>query len=624
MWARFEGPSSHINDQAGPVRSVHLFREVDGIHHEFVLVRFEGAKFGPSWLRIERAARFKQRRHKLQLDSFGPLFAGVTLRESVSFGCSKTDLMFHEAEELGSVSIVSELDDDSHSLYLQELTDQVFLISNTCPKYRLLSHNCRWLARRILLTFAQRQNRLAPNSFCVTWNDLPSSYAALDNLLSKDPFGGRPADGKHGAWINALGLMHSADIYRMSGRDTEALQLCEENIPLVRKMIEERPSESRKVLLSHCLLTHYIVLQHLNRYEEAIQVASESLKIIFVDIGQSSSARIGENRTGLFIHSLFNLQNMCGLLSSRHQFEAAEEGQSIVVAHWRSLYEATDGTGPVALYYMQCRGNMALRFSASEKHGEACAEGEAAVRGIAALHRTRHDLYTFDLAWLLCIFSQVLHKAGRTGEAYLVSELSVFFYRQEYALNPDPCRSSYAVALYEHAILASEVGADCYASVGEECLRDAIEATRELYRRHPSSYRANLSVMLSARRVNELKALVHPPAKIPASSSQCIGTEKIWLSQPQNLHTWVTQGHRMLDTMYELIDLYRELARSDPVFNTYFLVKELTHASEMSRQFGRTEQSVKLEEELATVVYSANEAGIDVVSSRPMKVSHFR
>lgn len=406
------------------MQSVHLFRETGGIHHEFVLIRLGGDGIPSSWLRVERAARFKQHWHRLQVDSFGPIFAGVALRESISFGCSKPELLFQEADELGSVRIMPECYATSAPLHLAELVDQIHSISETSPRYRLLTHNCRWFARRILLTFAQRQNRLAPGTFGVLWNDMPSSYFELSRLVTKDPFGGRPVEGKEGTWIHALSLCRAADIYRLSGRNAEALALCVETLPAMRSMVRSNPTDERKYLLAQCLMTQHIVLQHLNRYGEAIHVAQEVVSIIHTVKTQAADDPLGP----LGMIGLIALGNSCNLLASQGQFELAEDGMRTVVDMWRVCYERTRGAPTIARVYMQARGHMALRFQGTGKLRQALREAEGAVRGVAELYQTRRDLYCFDLAWLLQIFADVLQSTCRLGEAYLVSALSIHFY----------------------------------------------------------------------------------------------------------------------------------------------------------------------------------------------------
>lgn len=111
-WATLEEVNSSLHHQIGPVRSVALFRDRRApLHHEFVLLSFGSQNGSPtSWVRLERAARRKAHWHMLQRDSFGPLFGGATLLESVSFGRVQEDLIHAPADELASISDSSGLE----------------------------------------------------------------------------------------------------------------------------------------------------------------------------------------------------------------------------------------------------------------------------------------------------------------------------------------------------------------------------------------------------------------------------------------------------------------------------------------------------------------------------------
>lgn len=90
----------------------------------------------------------------------GPLLGRVELRESVSFATNKSDLC-QGADELACVvSTWQKPDqDDEFSgeyMHLSDVTDQLLETSNADPLYRLFNANCRWFARRTILSVAQR------------------------------------------------------------------------------------------------------------------------------------------------------------------------------------------------------------------------------------------------------------------------------------------------------------------------------------------------------------------------------------------------------------------------------------------------------------------------------------
>lgn len=606
MWARLEGVSSTLNDEVGAVQGVHLFRETGGIHHEFVLIRLGGVGITSSWLRIERAARFKQHWHRLQLDSFGPVFAGVALRESVSFGRSKAELLFQQADEIGSIEIVPERYVASAPLYLAELVDQIRNISDTSPLYHLLTHNCRWFARQTLLTLAQRQNRLAPGSFKVLWHDMPSSYSDLSRMVSRDRFGGRPVEGKEGAWIHALSLCRAADAFRLSGRNEEALALCAETLPAMSSMVRSKPTDKRKSILTGCLLIKQVALQHLNRSEESIIALQEVVNVIHARASPANAYNMGT----LKAYQLMALGNYSSLLASQGHLEMAEETLHTAVNGWRAYYDeirCTSFAPHVARVCLQVGGHWALQLARIGKFEQAFSEAEAAVRGMAGLHQTRRDVNCFDLAWLLQLFADVLQLSGRLGEAYLVSALCIHFYEEEFASRPESCQSSFAVALQNHANLADRMG-PLYYEIRDASDLCAIKHTRELYKREPHTYRANL-------------------AKVLGDRFQCLTRSDLVVRDRPNIGVIMFEkkhAQTLVNLIQESTGLYRILVKQDPVFFTHFLLKDLKMGAELMTVFGLADDAALYSKEFWEVAASAQTAGIDVTTPKQIRVFHTR
>jgi hypothetical protein len=145
VWATGETSFSEVHSEVGSVKTVHLYRERDApLHHEFALVSFSGEGIKRSWMRVERAALLKSRKYVPNWDSFGPIFRGAPLRETVSVGPTKDELS-GDAEEIAAVQLGESR--MSAPLYLDEFAKQLLNTSQSRPSYQLLTANCRWFAR---------------------------------------------------------------------------------------------------------------------------------------------------------------------------------------------------------------------------------------------------------------------------------------------------------------------------------------------------------------------------------------------------------------------------------------------------------------------------------------------
>lgn len=149
-WAVREKSFSDIHTLVGSVQSVHLYREREApLHHEFALISFGEGGSARSWMRVERAALLKGRKFMPKWDSFGPIFQGAPLRETVTIAASQAELAGN-ADELASVSLApspSEKQKFASPFYLDELARHLMNTSSSRPQYQLLTANCRWFAR---------------------------------------------------------------------------------------------------------------------------------------------------------------------------------------------------------------------------------------------------------------------------------------------------------------------------------------------------------------------------------------------------------------------------------------------------------------------------------------------
>lgn len=196
-----------INLEVGSAQSAHIFRERKApLHHEFALVSFKHHTGAFSWLRLERAARYKD--HFFQADSFGPVLKGAELREKVSFATSMQALIPSPVDEIASATVNAS--PSGEGVPFHHFARHIRYISNTNPQYQLFSANCRWFARRIVLSFAQRLHQVGPDAFTAMWAGKPTTYARLHHEIQGDPFGGRQLEGKKGGSIQVENLRYLA------------------------------------------------------------------------------------------------------------------------------------------------------------------------------------------------------------------------------------------------------------------------------------------------------------------------------------------------------------------------------------------------------------------------------
>lgn len=80
-------------------------------------------------------------------DSWGPIFGGVQLRESVTFASTQTALITSPADELARISVLTAPRSSIHHgvvVTLPELIHQLSAVSFAHAKYLLLTANCRY------------------------------------------------------------------------------------------------------------------------------------------------------------------------------------------------------------------------------------------------------------------------------------------------------------------------------------------------------------------------------------------------------------------------------------------------------------------------------------------------
>ncbi|KAF8316146.1 hypothetical protein DL93DRAFT_795484 [Clavulina sp. PMI_390] len=257
-WIEAEAKAAESRIMPITIKSAHLFRSRSApLHHEFAIVCFGIPSLPDSWIRIERAARRKVASLLMQPDSFSPLFGGVRLRETVKFGTRIEDMQAN-ADELASVSFVPPTNgapDDSVAgyLHLSEFSRLLYETSTADPLYQLFSTNCRWFARRTVLSVAQQLQAINVAS-CIQWKSKEVTIEILISKLLDDWFGGRQMAGTRALEIRASNLINMARASLLNQRFASASKHSSEALDLLRHIVA--PSQVQLALL--CTASWYL------------------------------------------------------------------------------------------------------------------------------------------------------------------------------------------------------------------------------------------------------------------------------------------------------------------------------------------------------------------------------
>ncbi|KAF8342061.1 uncharacterized protein EI90DRAFT_1299828 [Cantharellus anzutake] len=208
------------------------------LYHEFALICLQSDNGVRSWVKVERAARIKNIR--LQRDSFGPLFGGVELRETVTISGDPEQLT-RNSKEIASIHF----DHSGHPFDLPELGCQIAATSDVQPMYKLWSANCRYFARRLVQNAqdwsdAQRMHRR--HNF--RWD---SSAPSMQSALCDERFGGSLV-AESGLGPKVVGLQNLAGRLAAEGHGEEGLKVCEDILALIREAVEESSEAYQKAI----------------------------------------------------------------------------------------------------------------------------------------------------------------------------------------------------------------------------------------------------------------------------------------------------------------------------------------------------------------------------------------
>lgn len=171
----------------------------------------------------------------LQSDSSGPIFGGARLRENISFAQTREALIptTSPANEVASVSLPRvrntrrgsrQVPDDPQGsqVSLDRFLTTVGAVTASKPYYRLFSDNCRWFARRIVLTVAEF-GLVDSQRFVRCGGELVSDDAFLCTLQS-DRYGGRQLAGPENTLVKARLVQQQAENYIDSFPSVENLR----------------------------------------------------------------------------------------------------------------------------------------------------------------------------------------------------------------------------------------------------------------------------------------------------------------------------------------------------------------------------------------------------------------
>ena len=427
-WAAREGPDSRINALVGSVCSAHLFREPSVIHHEFMLVCFKREGVAESWVRVERAARFKRMKFMPQPDSLGPVFGGVDLRESISFGTSKEQLR-GDAAELASLIIRPRSTTSWSTIQIDELASQLSDASSADPQYRLFSANCRWFARRSLLSVAQRSDAQG-SSLEIRWGDGLIDLLGLEEKLRVDPFGGRQLGGTRADEIRAANLLNIArtdlsgfDVVQARVLATRALSILEA-IP--------KPSAHQRSMMATALWYQGISFNTLHDYQEGVRCL-ERAKAIRLELDPKANTRLSDE-------SLANAYRGVGRIAD-----------AIVLR--REIIKSWDDTHESSPFAVEIRANSTssliedLEALGGDHLEEALEEAEEHIKTRRWLADYRPDLHRRTLGKALDQKAGILRELGRAEEAFSVAVEALKITRQAFAISPDATRHALAVRL---------------------------------------------------------------------------------------------------------------------------------------------------------------------------------
>lgn len=503
-WGLREDAESITNNIIGPMRSAHLFRSRSApLHHEFALFCFGKPGAAESWVRVERAARRKAAGLLPQTDSFGPLLGGVELRESISFGCQKSDLC-DNADELASVfalpesTTTSEIDAAGH-LNLSEIAFQLNETSRADPLYQLFAANCRWFARRTVLSIAQRLDALELVD-SLMWKGRAIDSEKLSDKLRHDWFGGRQLAGTRGQEIRASNLLSLAHTSLMSNRFLDALEKARQALAILECI--ECPTNTQLDLLYH--VCWYIGCAYMGR-ERAID------GFPYFKRAQRVAKAMGLGERVLSLEGMY-----ASCLAKIGRLEEALELRENVIRDFRQQLERASSDHDLP-YTREKLSNVLTDHANDLLRVRRTGEALDTIQDAVAIHRElvnyRPDLHRRAFGQSLSLLSAVFIALRRYKEACATALEALEMTREAFAQHPEISRQNLALRLYDYGTACGREG------LQEESLQAFTESTmhwEHLHQKEPDFYLPDYafsltmwgsSLYLTGRRLEAAKKL---------------------------------------------------------------------------------------------------------------------
>ena len=478
-WARSEYPSSTVHSEIGAIREVLMFRQAGYLHHEYVLVAFGGAETKESWLRAERAAAVYKKLPNIGT-LLNPIVGGADLRQTIKFSPSKIALTKKEDTEYVSIVVDTPLPSSSpKQIHLNELGTQFVQVSTTSDRYLLFTENCRWFARRNILSIIERLSE-AKVGFYTTWHGQRCPDKEIRDNLGTGPFSGWQLHGSKSTLIEAKGLLdHSWTL--LAGKEyAEVVDMCQRAQTLLSSVKE--PSKRRENLRSTA--------------SSLLAQGLDGLGKDYWQIGLDAhrqACEISDKLRPDFEDHYFNTHNSFAIALNRlgRSKDAIEIWNKLLEAQ-RTIHakkQTNKSADDLAIFLF----NYSLALEGIPEYTSNRLEFlEEAVALRRALYEQRYDIHSKTYGSVLDELAHLLDISKRPEEALEISEKAVAIMRAEYEHHSDS-RDDFARCLYNNARYAARNEEWHKARMaGKKC----VEHRRSLFVKNGTEYDVDLAKAL--------------------------------------------------------------------------------------------------------------------------------
>ncbi|KAF9511187.1 hypothetical protein BS47DRAFT_1197575 [Hydnum rufescens UP504] len=372
------------------------------------------------------------------------IVGGAVLRQTITFSRLKNDLTSSEDTEFVSIVVDTPLPSSSpRHIHLNELGTQFVQVSTTSNRYLLFTENCRWFARRNVLSIIQRLSE-ANIGFYTSWHTRRCPDKKIRDNLSSGPFSGWQLYGSKSTLIEAKDSLDHAWTLLAGKQYPEAVVNCQKAHTLLSSV--RVPSSRRENLRSTAssLLAQGLYgigekhwREGLNEHRKACKT-SHALRAEFEDhyfdthnAFAAALLRMGKNQEASEIWT--RLLGDQRAIHAKVQTIMSADGLAIFLFNYSLAWDKVPGYEPSRLEYLQ--EAISLRHDLFER---------------------RWDLYSKTYGAVLDEYAHVLDISNRSEEAFEASEKAVAVMRADYEHHPDS-RSEFARCLYNHARYAARL-----------------------------------------------------------------------------------------------------------------------------------------------------------------------